>query len=393
MQKSRKVALATGMLLILVLLIAPLARSTAFSNPDTLSHIAIVSPDLQREGWFGYSISMKGQLLVIGAPGEYSESGRAYVFNSTTGKNLGELISPKSTASGLFGYSVSISGDLVVVGAPGENSNSGDAYLFNATSGALLHNFTDSKLNANFGYSVSISTSLILIGAPNQNLQEGVVYVFNSATGALVRALRSPQAQVGGRFGASVSIDGLHGAVGAPNETSGGVSSAGNAYVFEARDGALIDSIPSPKAVVNGGFGESIAIAGNLIAVGEPGYSSQTGEADIFNASTGAIITTLQSPNAQDGGQFGTSISLAGKTVIVGAPGETFNGFSMAGHAYMFNALTGKLIRTIKPPVGEMGELFGFSVTIVGDKLFAVGAAHASFKYPQQGAAYVFQVL
>lgn len=97
---------------------------------------------------FGYSVSVSGDTVAVGAYGESSDqttitngiitvsdsnnqsqpasfSGAAYVFKRTGAIWLQEayLKAPNTAANALFGASVALNGDSLVVGAPGENSN------------------------------------------------------------------------------------------------------------------------------------------------------------------------------------------------------------------------------------------------------------------------------
>ena len=152
------------------------------------------------------------------------------------------------------------------------------------------------------------------------------------------RTLTSPNVQSGGEFGWSVSMSGKLVTVGAPFELADGYSEAGHAYVFNATSGALITTLTSPNAKHDGFFGFSVSMSGKLVTVGAPGESADgydyAGHAYVFNAISGALITNLTSPNAP--GWFGYSVFMSGKLVTVGAPYETADGDSGAGHAYIF---------------------------------------------------------
>jgi len=95
---------------------------------------------------FGFSASINGDTVVVGA--YYGgaggvESGSAYVFERNHGgaDNWGEvkeLIASDAAANDAFGWSVSISGDTVVVGAWGNFDSglrSGSAYVFGRNQG------------------------------------------------------------------------------------------------------------------------------------------------------------------------------------------------------------------------------------------------------------------
>ena len=98
-----------------------------------------------------------------------------------------------------FGYSVSIDGDTVVIGASGdddEESNSGSAYVFTRdTAGDLASGWTEvAKLTADdgaasdeFGYSVSIDGDTMVIGAKSgrrqcQGIRQRVLHTCSRAT-------------------------------------------------------------------------------------------------------------------------------------------------------------------------------------------------------------------
>jgi hypothetical protein len=101
--------------------------------------------------YFGFSVSISGDYAIVGAYGENdadgNSSGKAYIFNVSTGALLHTLDNPNaygtSSAGEYFGRPVSISGDYAIVGAYGEDdaggTYSGKAYIFNVSTGALLH--------------------------------------------------------------------------------------------------------------------------------------------------------------------------------------------------------------------------------------------------------------
>ena len=95
---------------------------------------------------FGHSVSISGDTVVVGAYADDdagSDSGSAYVFERNAGgaDNWGQvakLTAADAAAGDQFGYSVSISGDTVVVGAPRDDdagSDSGSAYVFERNAG------------------------------------------------------------------------------------------------------------------------------------------------------------------------------------------------------------------------------------------------------------------
>jgi cysteine-rich repeat protein len=89
--------------------------------------------------YFGISVAVDGNVAVVGSYGDddggYSYSGSAYVYERTSGSwgFKGKLRAGDAYSSDYFGYSVSISGDNIVVGAYGDGdkgSYTGSAYIF-----------------------------------------------------------------------------------------------------------------------------------------------------------------------------------------------------------------------------------------------------------------------
>lgn len=376
-------------------------------NPLNIKNRTLSSPNAQFEGYFGWSVSMSGNLVTVGAQGETVDgylagAGHAYIFNSATGKLIFSLTSPNPIYDGDFGYSVYMSGKLVAIGAPGETVDgdlfAGHAYIFNAVTGKLVTALTSPNVQSfgDFGFSVSMNGKLVTVGAVDETADgysdAGHAYVFNANTGKLIQTLTSPNAQSYGWFGYSVSMSGKLVTVGAQEETADGYAGAGHAYIFNVVTGKLIQTLTSPKAQSDGLFGTSVSASGALVTVGAEaeivdGYT-YAGHTYVFNAISGKLVQTLTSPNAQSDGFFGQSVSMTAKLVVVGAPDETADGYSYAGHAYEFNANTGKLVQTLSSPNAQEGGAFGWSVFMSG-KLVTVGAPYEPTT-SAEGYAYIF---
>jgi hypothetical protein len=164
---------------------------------------------------FGFSVSTSGDTIVVGDhyDANYgSNSGAVYVF--VRDETTWTLKASHTEVGDFFGRSVSISGDTIVVGAHGEDSNatgvngtqtdnsadySGAAYVFvrdgtSWTQQAYLKASNTGEADR-FGYSVSISGDTIVVGAiyedsnatgvnetqdndPDINFNSGAAYVF-----------------------------------------------------------------------------------------------------------------------------------------------------------------------------------------------------------------------
>jgi len=153
--------------------------------------------------YFGNSVSISGNTIVIGAygvtVGNNSVQGVAYVFiQNGTGYWIQQqkLVASNGQTNDEFGYSVSISGNTIVIGAPyatvGINSYQGASYVFiqNGSNYWIQQQkliASDGKASDFFGSSVSVlsesSAILVLIGASGKTFDgiggRGEAYLFS----------------------------------------------------------------------------------------------------------------------------------------------------------------------------------------------------------------------
>jgi hypothetical protein len=324
--------------------------------------------------------------LVVGAhhqEGGAMQAGRAYVLSGFNGQLLHALVSPNPESQGGFGWAVSEAGDLdgdgygdVIVGAYKEDGGAlvaGRAYVFSGDEGSVIHTLQSPspEYSAYFGVSVARLGDVsgdgvddIVIGALLEDggaVRAGRVYVFSGQDGGLIRALESPNPEVTGEFGHSVcGLGDVNGdgypdlAVGAMLE-DGGATQAGRAYVISGQTWEVLRTLESPNPEWWGAFGMSVASAGDVNADGcpdlvvgtykEDGGASNAGRAYIFDGGTGELLYTLQSANPQTDGFFGCHVCGVGDLngdghgeVLAGAHWEN-GGAWHAGRAYVFNGI------------------------------------------------------
>ena len=156
------------------------------SNGSATYLAKLAAPDGAEDDWFGGSISQAGDLLVIGAPRangiDHNHTGAAYLYRTESNGSatyLAKLTLPDDSENDGVGFSVSVSGNIVVVGAWGveseENGDAGAAYVYRVeTNGSATHATYLTKLTAPdavsftyFGYQVSQSGDLLAIGSNN----------------------------------------------------------------------------------------------------------------------------------------------------------------------------------------------------------------------------------
>jgi len=150
---------------------------------------------------FGFAVSLSGDEAVVGAPSKSDRglvSGAAYIFGRDQGgrDNWGQvhkLLANDGSENDQFGFSVTISGGVVVIGAFGDDLQSGAAYVFardhgGANSWGQICKIRpqDSMAEDRFGFSVSLFRDLLLVGAPSARFSRGgpgAAYTFSRNQG------------------------------------------------------------------------------------------------------------------------------------------------------------------------------------------------------------------
>ena len=134
---------------------------------------------------FGWSVSLSGDYAIVGAYGKNSDTGAAYIFKrgGTTWSEIKILTASDKASSDNFGFSVSLSGDYVIVGAYGKNSDTGAAYIFKrggtTWSEIKILTASDKAASDQFGFSVSLNdTGHAFVGAYGENSYTGAAYIY-----------------------------------------------------------------------------------------------------------------------------------------------------------------------------------------------------------------------
>ena len=397
-------------------------------------------------------------------------AGAVYVFrrSGTTWAQEAYVKASNTGEKHSFGASVALSGDgsTLVVGAPGETSNStvidgnqgdvsapnsGAAYVFRRTGTTWKQEAyvkaSNTRAGANFGWALGLSGSGNTLavtavyessaatginGDPSNSTSaasSGAVYVFTraGATWTQETYVKASNARLGSTFGSSLALssDGSTLAVGSTDETSaakgiGGnqndtsAKTAGAAYVF-VRAGATWEQEAYVKASntrADARFGYSVALSGdgNKLAVGSPYESSNAlgvggNQLDISAEDSGAAYVFARSGTtwSQEAyvkasntrafiqALFGCSVALSGdgKRLAVGAKYERSAGFGIngvedsmtmdyRGAVYAFGATgeTWKQTAYVKAAMPHGDPAFGTKVALSLDGFtLAVGAA------------------
>ena len=377
------------------------------------------------DDYFGYSIDVSRDTIVVGAPldmvGSVYGQGSAYVF---VRKDAAWILEKKLTAnvgadSANFGCSVAISstGDTIVVGAyldgPSFGNRNGSAYVFTRNGGIWSQQQQLTAFDGHnadyFGISVDIQNNRIIVGASRadgSNAHQGAAYIYNLYRGLWIfnSKLTANDGMRDDEFGRTVSIAGEIVIVGSPGDDENGNGGQGSAYIFMLNGGAWVQQqkLLAWDGMASDHFGRSVAVAVDrlTVVIGAPG--------DLSNStSNGAAYVFIRTPNnpfwfpqqkliAFDGKPrdgFGNSVSILETTVVVGAPYDDIGAVADRGSVYNFERVNNSWILQQKLTAvdGLADDHFGFSVSIVYEQV-GVGARFDDVgANPNQGSAYVFR--
>ncbi|MFH1223465.1 MAG: cadherin-like beta sandwich domain-containing protein [Pseudomonadota bacterium] len=172
---------------------------------------------------FGASVAIYNGTIVVGAEGKLFNVGAVYVYTTATGSwsERAILYAVEGAAvNSYFGQSVSISGNLIVVGAYGESttaSGSGGLYAFIGSDSLWIPDSgvikaEDPEVGDSLGWSVVVQGNFIAAGAINKDSNRGAVYLFMKNTSGVWTDSGGPTyisgAAVGDYFGYSIAIYG-----------------------------------------------------------------------------------------------------------------------------------------------------------------------------------------
>lgn len=205
------------------------------------------------------------------------------------------------------------------------------------------------------------------------------------------------------RFGWAVAIEGRTMVVGAPQDFQSGGAGAAHVFVRSAGNWLEQATLASPVPQAGDGFGNAVALEGNLVAVGAPAddtsAGTNAGSVHVFARDDAGTPTSLLddtwsldavvTPNdARPFDLFGVSVDLDGDAMVVGAWGVSALG-NLAGSAYVFRRSGGIWVQEAKLFASDAaaGDRFGVSVAIDNNWLVVGANGDSAF----HGAAYVFE--
>ncbi len=400
--------MVVALLAAMVVLMAPATAYGAFAEQVARLH----ATDGAQNDWFGNNVDIDGDTVVVGAPGDDSQRGSAYVYIRTASGWVFQqkLTAPVRADGDMYGADVAVSGDFIVVGAPyrtaGTEVLAGRIYVYRRVAGVWGPVYDTAApvphAGDSFGWSVDIEGSTIVVGVPYFDSvygpDHGLAYVYrwNGSAWSAFQYLEDTDPGQDNMLGRSVKISGTTIVCGSPGEDS----SVGSVVAF-GWNGAVWTF--RQRLYVSGGaagdqFGNSVDISGNTIVAGAPGRDLMTGidaGAAYVYVNPGDVWAwqaSLISPDPSEYKGFGSGVGIDGDTLAVGE----WQGSAGAGAAHFYRrsgTLWPRVQSTDMSAADPAARMFGCS-TAVSKGTIVIGSYLASTAtVTEPGGAFIYSHL
>lgn len=232
---------------------------------------------------FGISVAISGDRIVVGARGDDdngTDAGAAYVYEADGNGGWTETkLLASDLEAGWFGHSVAISGDRIVVGAFRSDLSPGAAYVYEPDgSGGWAETkimASDGQDNDQFGISVAVSGDRIVVGADFNHTElednAGAAYVYEAdGSGDWTETAKLTESEEeAGFFGHVVAVSGDRTVVGAPGNVPGQPNDRpGTAYVYDLDDAGDWNGVrlkPASEVELSDLYGRAVALSGDQV--------------------------------------------------------------------------------------------------------------------------------
>ena len=379
----------------------------------------------------GRALSIDGRTIATGGVHRFhgvGGKGSVFVFTDTSAAgdwsvfSAAEVFATDPLEFSDLGWSVEVKGSLMLVGAPQLDrdepwAGTGAAYIFEDTSGAGdWSSYSETRLSPPsvavhdlFGFAVALDGPVAAVGAhygETAAFRDGFVDLFDGDAGWAADQ-RLIQAGIGDRerqrFGERVGTDGRTVVVSAPGDDLDMVES-GSLFVYQEQDGAWVEKrqVAAAETLVFDRFGQGLAVGGErLFAVGSGSHNDDPGAVP---APAHLTMLTDTSPDGDwgsysevsfpyDHGSHESPVAADGRNVAVGdAYHDDLHQDQGVVHLFHDDSPDGDWSSVVERELSQLpphpDSLFGYSVDLEG-RVMLVGARHDGALGAEAGAAFL----
>uniref|UniRef100_A0A7S1TFE6 Uncharacterized protein n=1 Tax=Compsopogon caeruleus TaxID=31354 RepID=A0A7S1TFE6_9RHOD len=340
LRRATREPMGTGKWTSVATLVAPDAASYDFFGDQVAvsRDTAVVSATYKTGAGVGGALDQAGSVYVFSRTAE-----KAQLRNGGGNWTLNAVLDEPNPRSGnWFGISVGVAGDTIVVGARQAGNGAGAAYIFRRNplnnwsldATLLPPNYPADKVQ--FGWDVAVSRRGTAVLSAVSSNGSGTVFIFtysnetNPPEWSMISRLLSPSPSSSGQsdyFGSSVSISGRHVVIGAPTNNT--------AYIFSRRRSSgtrrqwtLTATLVAEDSVDGDFFGGSVSVVARYAVVGAQFHKS-FGAAYLFQLESSrprwTLVAKLVQPEPAERYGFGSSVHLSRHAVLVGSETTVFS--------------------------------------------------------------------
>lgn len=364
------------------------------------------STDVGSLGEFGKTLSLSGDVALIGAPDWNS----AFVFRRLLPNRIWVQEAELTSLIPLeYGAAVSIYGDRALVGDPIHDNQNGAAYVYHYDGLQWTEEqklIPDDPNEGRFGSSAFLVGELALIGASEDPdfTGLGAVYVFrfDVSTSSWMQEdkLVAPDPTNSAQFGHAVVVDDdvlVITAIGG----EGNAEFSGSAYVYRLIEDRFVfeQELLADDGAEHDRFGEDAAVHDGVIVVGaeeddDAGGSSGSAYTYRYDGGSWNFEQKLTASDADDNDSFGKAVGVHGDLAIIGAYRDEVGETLTVGAAYVFRFDGREWIEQTKLQIsdGSQGTFFGGAIAFDGE-IAIIGANSADTEHNNDvGAVYAFAI-
>ncbi|ETR72136.1 MAG: hypothetical protein OMM_07686, partial [Candidatus Magnetoglobus multicellularis str. Araruama] len=290
--------------------------------------------------YLGLSVTLTGNYAFAGASSynlddSHKDVGVVYVYyRQTSGEwvQFQKLVPDPIEGTHNFGTSLAVSNNQLIVGAYGNTSESGKAFIFE-----LDHNNQwiqrhclepdEPDIKGRFGNSVDIYENYAIVGAYIGFGYKGAAYIFQKENGSWQQKqlMIAPYDDNYSYFGYSVGINNQYAVVSAYGESRNGYSNAGTVYIYQKNADVweLMSELFENDLQKSDKFGVSLDLKENILAVGATKMDSDIVDSGaVFIYWLGNDCYTKQRKivpgDPITDSLFGSSVSIFGNDILIG---------------------------------------------------------------------------
>ena len=315
------------------------------------------------------TIEATSRILAVSDDYIVSASGGIAVFDRTTFEPIGGY-SPPGGAS-----SVAIQGDLIL------SAGSDTVTIYSVSQGQIVQTVTrPGEVLSN----IAANSERFLVRSDNNGVVSDHLYL-NSGT--LVTSIPIGQRPSTNSFtGREIALTDKFGLLSTRQP-------GGAALVINPATGQVIRTLRPTNDDGSVGFGNALAIHGNIAIIGdrantEPGDTvTQVGAAYVFDLTTGQQLHKFRNPTEFTFQRFGESVALCDDFYLIGVPGDRVLSVPFSGTAHLYRRSDGLFLGRLIPSQILNTSLFGRAVALHAGLPFVGSGEYNQTHWYRAGAA------